>query len=402
MRPNIRFLDRRSPPHVFTLVMIAGLGALSLNIFLPALPAMAETFGTSYGAMQLTVSAYLAATALVQIIIGPVSDLFGRRPVLLGVIALFTLASFGAALAPSYEVFFACRLVQAVIASSFAISRAIVRDMVPPEEAASMIGYVTMGMSLVPMIGPAIGGLLQKSFGWQASLWLLALSGLALFLLVWRDLGETAARRPAGFAAQFRAYPALLRAPAFWAYCAASTFASGVFFAFLGGVPFVGAEVYHLSPTVLGLGFAAPALGYLLGNFFSGRFSTRFGLVRMVMLGAWVTTLGLALLLLIDAAFGASPWVFFGLTSAMGLGNGIMLPSANSGMLSVRPELAGSASGLGAAITIGGGAALSVLAGQLLGPGTGAAPLIWVMAATSALSVLAAYWIAAQVRRGGR
>lgn len=401
MSPPIRFLDRRTPPHVFTLVMIAGLGALSLNIFLPALPDMAKDFGTTYAAMQLTVSAYLATTACVQILVGPISDLLGRRPVLLAVIAIFTLASFGAALAPSYEVFFACRLVQAVIASSFALSRAIVRDMVPPEEAASMIGYVTMGMSLVPMIGPAIGGLLQKSFGWQASLWLLALSGGALFLLVWRDLGETATRRPAGFAAQFRAYPALLRAPAFWAYCGASTFASGAFFAFLGGVPFVGAEVYHLSPTVLGLGFAAPAIGYLIGNYLSGRFATRLGLLRMVMFGAWASTLGLGLLLLWDALFGASPWVFFSFISAMGLGNGLLLPSANSGMLSVRPELAGSASGLGAAITIAGGAGLSVLAAHLLGPGSGAAPLIWVMALSSAFSVGTAYWIAALARQRG-
>lgn len=396
-----RFLDRGTPPHVFTLVMIAGLGALSLNIFLPALPEMAVAFGTSYAAMQLSVSAYLAMTAVLQLVIGPVSDRFGRRPVLLAVIALFTLASVGAALAPSYEVFFACRLVQAAIASSFALSRAIVRDMVPPEEAASMIGYVTMGMSLVPMIGPAIGGLLQKSFGWQASLWLLALSGGALFLLVWRDLGETVARRSAGFAAQFRAYPSLFRAPVFWAYCAASTFASGSFFAFLGGVPFVGAVVYHLSPTMLGLGFAAPAIGYLVGNYLSGRFAMRFGLKRMVMSGAWASTLGLALLWLLDALWGASPLFFFGMVSAMGLGNGLLLPSANSGMLSVRPELAGSASGLGAAITIAGGAGLSVLAGQLLGPETGAMPLIAVMAVSSTLSVAAAYWIAALSPRAG-
>ncbi|MGL5009332.1 MAG: MFS transporter, partial [Paracoccaceae bacterium] len=112
--PPRRFLDRSTPPHIATLILIAGLAALSLNVFLPSLPSMAAHFGVPYPLMQLSVSAYLAATALLQIVIGPISDRFGRRPVLLAAIAIFTAASLGAILAPSFHIFLACRMIQAV------------------------------------------------------------------------------------------------------------------------------------------------------------------------------------------------------------------------------------------------------------------------------------------------
>jgi len=117
----IRFLDRSTPPHIATLILIAGLAALSLNIFLPSLPLMADHFNVSYGVMQLSVSLYLAATAVLQIFVGPVSDHYGRRPVMLAATAIFTLATFGAVLAPSFGIFLACRLLQAAIATGFVL-----------------------------------------------------------------------------------------------------------------------------------------------------------------------------------------------------------------------------------------------------------------------------------------
>jgi DHA1 family bicyclomycin/chloramphenicol resistance-like MFS transporter len=398
---TIRFLDRGTPPHIATLILMAGLAALSLNIFLPSLPSMAAYFGVDYGLMQLSVSLYLAMTAVIQIFIGPISDRFGRRPVMLAGIGIFTVATFGSLFAPNFEVFLACRMVQSIIASGFALSRAIVRDMVPADQAASMIGYVTMGMSLVPMVGPVIGGALDQAFGWQASFWLLAIGGCALFVLVWRDLGETATNRSASFGDQVRAYPALLRSQRFWGYCLGSAFASGAFFVFLGGAPFVGTRIYGMDPATLGLYFAAPAIGYMAGNFFSGRFSVRLGINRMMMLGALITTAGLGLLVLLELSGFASKVVFFGLMIPMGVGNGVLLPSANAGMLSVRPELAGSAAGLGGAITIAGGAALSVLAGMVLTEGGGAMPLILLMFTTSALSIVSGFWVIRRARALG-
>jgi MFS transporter, DHA1 family, multidrug resistance protein len=397
--PIVRFLDRRTPPHIATLILIAGLAALSLNIFLPSLPLMAQHFGVPYPMMQLSVSLYLAATAVLQIFIGPISDRYGRRPVMLVATGVFTLATFGAILAPGFGLFLACRMLQAVIATGFVLSRAVVRDMVPQDQAASMIGYVTMGMSIVPMVGPVIGGALDQVFGWQASFLLLGLGGIGLMALVWADQGETNVRSSSSFAEQLRQYPDLLRSRRFWGYCLAAATASGAFFAYLGGAPFVGTDVFGMAPATLGFYFGAPAVGYMAGNYLSGRYSVRFGVNRMVVAGALLTTAGLALLAVLTAMGFVTPGVFFGLVISVGLGNGILLPNATSGMLSVRPSLAGSAAGLGGAFTIGGGAALSALAGALLTPGSGPMPLILLMLASSALSIVSILWVIRRERQ---
>jgi len=392
-RPDARFFDRSTPPHLITLVLMAGIGALSMNVFLPSLPGMASYFEADYAVIQLSVSLYLMMTAVLQLIVGPLADRYGRRPIVLVSTALFALATLGAIFAPSVEVFLACRMAQAVIASGLVLSRAIVRDMVGQAEAASLIGYVTMGMALVPMVGPALGGALDEVFGWRASFWLLFLSALALLGLFWADLGETAPDRTAGFRAQFAEYPELLTARRFWGYVAAAACASGVFFAFLGGAPYLGSEVFGLGPSTLGLYFGVPAVGYVIGNFLSGRFSQRIGINRMILWGSLITSTGMATSILLYAAGLTHPLSFFALTVTVGLGNGMIIPNATAGSLSVRPRLAGTASGLGGAIMVGGGAAMSVLAGILLPLGTGPYPLQALMLACSIGSTCAVVYV---------
>ncbi len=384
-----RFLDRRTPLVLATLVLSAGLSALAMNIFLPSLPRMADWFGVSYGVMQQSVPLYLALSAALQIVIGPLSDRYGRRRVLLVALVLFLISTAGTLLAPNATVFLICRMAQAVIAAGMVLSRAIVRDITSDAEAASMIGYVTMGMSLVPMVGPVIGGWLDDMVGWQANFALLLVLGLGVLALVWADLGETADLRDVSILAQLKEYPVLLTSPRFWGYAGAAAFSSGCFFAYLGGAPFVGTEVYHLSSSKVGALFALTAVGYAAGNFLAGRFSVRVGLNRMILIGCSVTTAGLAVLALLTAAGLSGPVLFFGLTIFMGLGNGIALPNANAGILSVRPEVAGAASGLGGALMIGGGAALASLAGWLLGPESTEMPLVLLMLGSSVASVLA-------------
>ena len=390
---RVVFLDRGTPPHIVTLVLIAGLAALSLNIFLPSLPGMARHFGVDYAVMQLSVSAYLAMSAAMQLAIGPLSDRFGRRSMLLVSLGIFLVATVGTLLAPTAGIFLTFRMIQAVIATGFVLSRAVVRDMVPAEQAASMIGYVTMGMSLVPMVGPVIGGALDEMFGWQASFIFLLMFGCAILALVWADLGETTRRGGVPFSEQLRHYPVLLTSHRFWGYCLAAAFASGLFFAYLGGAPFVGTRIYNLSPAQLGSYFALPALGYATGNFISGRYATRVGMDRMVLLGTLVATLALLVALGGELLGYSHPLIFFPAVGFTGLGNGMTLPSANAGLMSVRPELAGTASGLGATITVGGGAALSAIAGAMLGPGSGAIPLVGIMTASSVASILSILWV---------
>lgn len=398
--PNARFMNRATPPKVVTLILMAGLSALTMNIFLPSLPSMATWFGVPYAFMQLSVALYLLLSALMQIVIGPLSDRFGRRPVLLGSLSLFLVATLGTLLAPDATTFLIFRMLQAVVAAGMVLSRAIVRDVVDePSQAASMIGYVTMGMTLVPMIGPVLGGYLDEYIGWQANFGLLLGLGIVVLALIWVDLGETAKPSTRGIFQQFQQYPELLTSAAFWGYCLCAAFASGCFFAYLGGAPYVGNQVFGLSSSQIGKLFALTAVGYASGNFIAGRFSARVGMNRMVLWGTLATTFGLTVLALLTVAGLSGPVVFFGLTIAMGIGNGMSLPNANAGILSVRADLAGSASGLGGAINIGGGAALAALAGALLPPGATEMPLVLLMLASSVASNLAILVVMARARK---
>ncbi len=383
--PVVRLLDRSTPPHILTLVLMAGIGAMSMSVFLPSLPEMARHFGTDYAVMQLSVSLYLAATAALQLIMGPLSDRYGRRPVSLVAMAIFLLATVGCILAPNVTVFLVCRMIQASVAVGIVLSRAIVRDMVPQNEAASMIGYVTMGMAMVPMVAPMIGGGLDVLFGWQAVFIFLLVSGAGVTWLMWMDQGETATQTSTSFAAQVRDYPELFASPRFWGYALAAAFASGAFFAFLGGGPYAAAEIYEMSPFWTGAAMGAPAIGYATGNFLSGRLSARVGIDRMMTWGAIALCGGMGAMVLIALLGASHPVLFFGFVCFVGLGNGMLIPNATSGLLSVRPHLAGTASGLGAAIMIGGGAALSVLAGVLLEGQDSSLPLQLLMLSTSVL-----------------
>ncbi|SDG58454.1 multidrug effflux MFS transporter [Alloyangia pacifica] len=395
-----RFLDPSTPPHLVTLVLLAGLSALAMNVFLPSLPQMTAYFDTEYRLMQLSVAIYLGVNAALQVVIGPISDKLGRRPVILWGIALFLLATLGCIFATDVTIFLLFRMCQAVIVTAMVLSRAVVRDMVGQEEAASMIAYVTMGVAVVPMVGPVIGGALGELLGWKSIFWMLFLLGGAVFWLSWRDLGETSTASGLSLAAQFREYPELLKSPRFWGYALACALSSGAFFSYLGGAPFVGSEVYGLSPASLGVHFGAPAVGYFLGNWISGKFSARVGLNRMILWGSLILATGLAAALLTFALTdGGSALIFFGFMSLVGLGNGMTIPNATAGTLSVRPHLAGTASGLGGAIMIGGGAALSALAGALLQPGTGAWPLLWLMLSTSLGSVISILLVIRRERR---
>lgn len=385
---NVRFLDRTTPPHILTLVLLAGIGALNMSIFLPSLNAMTDYFDTSYAIMQISLSGYLAATAALQIFIGPISDKVGRRKVVLVAIGIFILATIGAMFAKSVEVFLAFRLLQASVATSLVLSRTIVRDMVPQDQAASMIGYVTMGMALVPMFGPMIGGVLQEVFDWHATFAFLTLAGIAVFALAFFDLGETVQDGGMGFGEQIKSYPALFASPRFWGYALCAAFASGAFFALLGGASFIASSVFNLSPFWSGVGLGAPAIGYAAGNFLSGRYSVQLGINKMALIGTIVTLVGMGASLALSLAGFNHPLAFFGFCTFLGLGNGMSMPNATAGLLSVRPRLAGTASGLGGAIMVGGGAALSQFAGGLLTVESGTIPLQLLMFIVSALAML--------------
>ena len=389
----------RTPPHLLTLVALSGVSALSMNVFLPSLPGMARDFQVDYGVMQLSVSAYIGASAVLQLLGGPLSDRFGRRPVVIWGLIGFLLATIGTLLATTATTFLVFRLAQSVITVCMLVPRAVIRDLYDGDRAASMLGYVTMGMAVVPMMAPVFGGVLDELFGWQANFAVMGLLGIAVLALAYRDMGETVRGGGMSLRAQMVNYPILARSHRFWGYCLAATLSSGAFFAYLGGAPFVGEQVFGLTPAQVGYWFAAPSIGYLLGNFLSARFSPVMGLNRMILIGAVICLVALSAALLVDLSGVVHPLVFFGAIALMGLGNGMALPNANAGMMSVRPELAGTASGLGGALAVAGGAALSALAGALLQPGSGATPLLAIMCASALGGLLAITWVLRRERQ---
>ena len=395
----VRFLDRTTPPHILTLTLLAGISALNLSIFLPSLAGMTEYFGTTYATMQIAVSGYFLATAILQILIGPISDRYGRRMVVLWSLAIFVVATVGAMLSTSAEMFLFFRMMQCVVATGVALSRAIVRDMFETNKAASMIGYVTMGMALVPMFGPMIGGAIDQLFDWRAVFGFLVFSGLFVLALCYFDQGETVRDGGMGFAEQIKTYPELLKSPRFWGYALAASFGSGAFFALLGGASYVSTTVFGLSPFWAGVALGAPAIGYAVGNGLSGRYSERFGINLMALVGSLITLGGMVISLIFLLVMAPSPYIFFGLVTLLGLGNGLLIPNTAVGLMSVRPHLAGTASGLGSAMMIAGGAAAAQMAATLLDGGDSPLPLQWVMVATSALAVASMIYVIRRTRQ---
>ncbi len=393
------WLNRLTAPHIITLVILSSIHALNMNILLPSLKGMELFFQTEYRLVQLTISGYLACTAVLQLFVGPLSDRFGRRPVLLWSLVLFLVATVGCIFAPTIEILLFFRMVQAVVATGMVLARAIIRDMFDADEAASKIGYVVMGMAVVPMIGPVLGGFLEELFGWQAIFVLVLVFGLLATLLIWADLGETNMHKSASFRAQFNTYPELLRSRRFWGYSFSSAFGAGVFFAFIGSASFVAEDILGLTPSELGVYFMFIPAGYMFGNFLTGRFSKRVGLDLMIVIGCAITTIAvIGGLVFFYFGFG-HPAALFGVLSLTGIGNGLVLPNASAGMVSVRPHLAGSASGLGGTIMIGGGAILSGLSGSVSTIETGAFPLFYMMLATSILSLFSSVYTIRIVRQ---
>ena len=377
---DVRFLNRSTPPHILTLILLASISALTMNIFLPSLPNIASELNSSTSILGLSVGIYLASSAVLQLIIGPFSDQFGRRPLILWSLIIFCISTLATVFVTNTAQFLILRIFQAISASCMVLARAIVRDTTESiEKAGSKIAYVTMGMALVPMVGPAIGGLLDYQYGWEASFWLLFILGLVILIISFFDVGETLSDHNQSFLEQISTYPSLLRSKRFWGYCLSSAFVSGAFFSYLGGAPFVGNEVFGLEPKDLGFWFGAPAVGYVLGNFLSGSFSTKIGLDKMIFLGVTTALFGVSISMTISLLDHGSVLSFFGLMTLVGLGNGMSIPNATAAMMSINPKLAGTAAGLGSAIMIGGGAGLSAIANFILIPGSSEIPLIMLM-----------------------
>lgn len=390
---TMRALER-TPPTIFTLICLTGVATLSLNMFLPSLVNIAADFEVDYTLVSLSIAGYLAMTAVLQIIIGPLSDRYGRRPVLLGAIVLFSLASLGCLLAQNIWVFLLFRLLQGAIIAGGTLSRVVVRDMMPPQQAASLLGYIAMAMAVAPMLGPMVGGALDELFGWRSNFLAFALVGTALLVLTWYDLGETNKSPSETFGRQMRTYPILMRSRHFWGYASCMAFSTGAFFVFIAGVPLIANVLFDMSAGTLGIYMGSITGGFFLGSFYAGRLAGIYQLTTMMLAGRVIACTGLLIGLLLFAVGYESELALFGSTIFVGFGNGITMPSSNVGAMSIRSDLAGTASGLAGTLTVGCGAVLTWLSGVFVTETTGANALLGLMLFVSFLGLLSALWVA--------
>lgn len=383
----------QSPPKLITLILITAASMLSLNMFMPSLSHMATEFDVPYGVMNISVSGYLAVTAVLQIIMGPLSDRYGRRPVLLGSGVVFCIATVGCLLATDIWLFLLFRILQGSIIAGTALSRAVVRDMMEAKDAVKVLGTISMAMAVAPMFGPMMGGILDGMFGWRATFWVYLVMGLAFVVLIYGDLGETNSTPSETFTKQFATYPELFGSGRFWGYAICLSFAVATYFAFLSGAPLIANEVLHLPPAHLGFYMGSITAGFVTGTYFSGRLSDRIGLTKLVVIGRLIAVAGLSVGLIAVLLGSISSLTIFGATIFIGLGNGFTLPSANVGVMSVRVDLAGSASGLSGAMAVGFGAILATMMGAILTPENAAWGFLTFLLIAKLISLCAAIWV---------
>ncbi len=365
MRVDAPSGTRRRPP-LAILIAISMLQPFALNVLAPATPALARSLSTDYATIQLTLTFYLLAVALTQLVVGPLSDRIGRRPCVLGAIALFLAGSALGAVATSIETVIVARVIQGAGGGTcFALSRAMVRDTASAAESASLIGYITMGMVVAPMVAPLVGGFLDASFGWRAIFLACAALTLGVGLGAVLLLRETV---PPGARGSFldiaRGFPLLAKDRAVLGYTLSLAFNSAAFFAFVAGAPYVVVEVMGRSPDVYGAYFVATAGGYMLGNFLTGRYGRRWGGEALVWWGTLVSLafVGLALVLALVGPW--TPAALFLPLIGNSVGNGLTIPGATAAALSARPEVAGTAAGIVGASQLGLGAAAAFAMGH--------------------------------------
>ncbi|MFN7634588.1 MAG: Bcr/CflA family efflux MFS transporter, partial [Acetobacteraceae bacterium] len=268
----------KPPPPLWLLVGVTGLGPFAMQVLIPALPVLGPELGVSYASAQLVLTLYLVGVAVGQLIYGPLADRFGRRPLMIGGMLLFLAGTIAAALAPALGWLLVARIAQAFGGcAGMVLSRAIIRDCYEREQSASRIGYLIMGMSVMPMMAPLAGALLEEAFGWRAAMWATAAMIAPLVLVVLRRLPETLQSPQAlpGLAGRAGAYLTLLRIRAFRAQAAVSFCSSGVFFAFMAGAPFAVVQGMGESPRTYAIWFIIISFAFLAGSFAAGRLVAR-------------------------------------------------------------------------------------------------------------------------------
>jgi DHA1 family bicyclomycin/chloramphenicol resistance-like MFS transporter len=339
--------SQAGPPSLALLAAITAIAFCALHMIVPVLPVFAVVFDDSAAHVQLVLTLYLVGIAGGQLIYGPISDRFGRRPVLLIGLGMFLAGTLLCGAAWSLPALVCGRVLEGCGAcAGIVLSRAIIRDAHEREAAARGIALVMMAMTLAPAISPAAGAYLAEWIDWRAIFVLLAALGAIVLSLTAAFLPETNTRPTRldviGMAGS---YLSLLRSSTFLGFALCSACTSASWFTFCASAPYILSSVMHRPPSTYGLMILMPMASYMLGNFFAARFTLRFGSMAMFVAGVVLSFVsGIAMAAWCIAA--ASPWALFLPITISSIGNGMSQPPAMAAGLSIDPRRAGAASGL--------------------------------------------------------
>ncbi len=379
----------RKPPPLALLIGLSALGVLPFNLFVPSLPNIAQAFNADFATVNIAVAGYAVVTALTHLVAGALSDRHGRKPVLIGGLALFILGSIGCGLATNIQTFLAGRLLQGTAITGYAMSLAVIRD-TAGDRTVGRIGQVSSAWALAPMLGPTLGGVLDDTWGWRSNFALLALLGVVGLVLALRHLPETHHPRPSAPVPVFSGHGRLLRSALFWAYGLCMAFAIGTLYVFIGGAPLVAASLADMSATVLGLCMGVVPAGFVAGSHVVGRWGTASRSVGFIVAGRLLTCAGLLVAATLAGLGVQHPLAFFGPCVCVGLGNGLTMPVANGRILSLHSGLAGTALGLVSAITAAGAGVIALAAGLFITAANAGRLVVFIMLGTALLSLAAA------------
>ena len=368
------------------LVAMTGVAPISLYMLVPALPVLATTFGRDISVAQMTVSLYMVGIACSQLIMGPLSDKFGRRPVLLAGLALMVAASVACMFADNLPQLIAARFFQALGgATGMVVSRAIIRDLYERERVAAMISLVIAVMMIAQMLSPLTGGLIETAFGWRAIFYVIAAGSLAIAVGIALVLPETRGDRIDG--SGFRGdVGSLVRNRAFVGYVLCQVLASQIIFTFAGGGPYIVVTQMGRSSAEYGAWFATTGFAYLVGNLACVRFAPRHSLEKLIWFGLALQLSGSVLNLVWSVTgWNEAPAWLFGTQMIVMAGNAFVMANSAAGAISVRPEAAGTASGAMGFLQQGIGSLVSQFGAYLGGHSTTTLPMTSAILAISLL-----------------
>ncbi|HEX6980759.1 MAG TPA: multidrug effflux MFS transporter [Alphaproteobacteria bacterium] len=361
---------------ILLLTVLAALGMLSTNIYLPAMPVIGQALHADAAGVQLTLTVYLAAFAAAQLIVGPLSDRYGRRPVLLAGLVLFIAGTAACLLAAGIATMIGGRMLQALGAcAASVVGRAMARDLFEGAALGKALGLIMTGVAVAPGFGPLLGGVLQEAFGWRSAFAFVALVGAAVLAAVLAGISET---RPAATVRPTAAtiaggYGLLLSTGAFLIPALATTAAIGALFAFFAASPAVFIEAFGLSPIGYGLVSAGTVFGVFAGGYAAPRLMRRAGAMPSIRIGLILVLGGAALLWLADRNGGDLAGAILALLVFL-FGMGIVNPLAVAAALQPFPQRAGAASALIGALQMAGAAAGAALVSLLPLPAIEAMP----------------------------